>query len=71
MIWYWIAGAMFALAAAILIANFIRDRTYERKKVSETFSPGLRKEVDEERAEGLVRRKKFEEALIKARESKP
>ena len=66
MIWYWIAGILFTIAIAILIINFIRERYYLRKRTSEAFGPALREEIEEEREQGLARRKRFEGAMEEA-----
>lgn len=64
--WIVIILIFFAIAAAVVIGTFIRDRRYERKKTSEAFGPALRDEIEAERADGLRRRTKFEDEMKKA-----
>lgn len=64
--WIVIILIFFAIAAGVIVLTFIRDRRYERKKTSEAMSPALKDEIDAERADGLRRRTKFEEAMKKA-----
>jgi hypothetical protein len=68
MTFWWIAGA-FALVLVVAVTAFvyISDKRYLKKKTSETFSPTLREEIEEERKYSLARHEKFEEALKTAK----
>jgi len=69
MIWLGTALVFFAAAIGVVAWVFIRDRRYERKRTSEVFSPGLKEEIEEERADGMERREKFQEALKSAQKA--
>jgi len=68
MIWYWIAGLLTALALALLIFNYIRERRYLKKKTSEAMGLGLREEIEEEREAALKRKQAFDEAINEAKD---
>ena len=66
MVWYIIAGIVAAIALSLLVFNFVRDRRYERKRGLDAMSPGLRAEIEDERAQALERRDNFREAMGEA-----
>ena len=68
MVWYIIAGILFAIAIGILIYSRMRDRRYEKLKPSEAMSEEMWEEIEEEREAALTRREKFTEALNEAEE---
>lgn len=61
--WTILIIVLFAIAMAVAAVVFVLDRRYDRKKTSEVMSPALKEEIEEERADGLRRRTKFEEAM--------
>jgi len=66
MVWYIIAGITVAIALLLLVLNFIRDRRYERRRVLDAMSPGLKAEIEDERARALDRKERFRDALDEA-----
>lgn len=48
---------------AYVIYLRVRETRYLKKKTSETFSKGLREEIEKEREDTLRKKKKFEETL--------
>lgn len=68
MIWYWIAGILAALALALLIFNYVRERKYLKKKTSEAMSRKLWTEIEDEREAALKRKEAFEDALKNAKD---
>ncbi|MBT3181742.1 MAG: hypothetical protein HN337_04440 [Deltaproteobacteria bacterium] len=67
MFWYVVGAVFLVLLLGFMVGIFIIDRRYERKKTSETFSPGLRLEIEQEREEGLERHNKFKKAVERAK----
>lgn len=68
MVWYIIAAIAAAIAVAILLFTFVRDRLYLKKRGLDYMGPELRGEVEEERAASMERRERFRDALDGAME---
>jgi hypothetical protein len=66
MVWYVIAGIAFVVALALLVFNFVRDRRYMGKRTSQAMSRDLWDEIEQERAEALERKERFEKELEEA-----
>lgn len=67
MFWFVLGIVSFFIMISLMVGFYIYDRRYEKRKASEIFSKGLREEIEQERAEGFERRRKFEEAIKKAK----
>ncbi|MBN1282506.1 MAG: hypothetical protein JXA24_01890 [Proteobacteria bacterium] len=67
MVWYIIAGLAGAVAVALLVGTYVRDRRYLRSRTSEVMGEGLKAEIDQERAASLARRESWRKALDDAR----
>lgn len=70
MTWYLIAAVVFLIALGLLVFNFLRERRYLKKRVSEAMRSEVRQEIEEERALLLARRERFRSILKKVDENK-
>ncbi len=66
MIWYLFGGIAVLLLMMIVIGTYIRDRRYERKKVSQAMRTDILAELEEEREEALQHHEHFRKALKEA-----
>ncbi len=63
MVWYIIAGIMFALAMLLLVYRYMMDRKLEKANSYDVMADDLREDLDDEVENAYARREMFHKAM--------
>jgi len=66
MVWYIIAGIIFALAMLLLVYRYIMDRRFEKANSYDVMADDLREDLDDEVESAYERREMFHKAMKNA-----